>query len=1346
MAVKFSEFNPDKDTWKNYIDRFSYCLLANQIEADELKKANLLSVCGHSLYDLILSLISPQKIESITYVQIKSLLDDHYDPKQNEIVQSYKFHMRNQLDGEKVKDYVANLRKLAIDCNFADLDRTLRDRLVCGIRIKEIQKRLLQQATLSFDQAVKLALTAEMADAGVLIMSTQEQVTMQGAPGPSSVVEPMEVNKIQAKSVQQGNECWRCGKVHGKFCKFRWSRCYICKKTGHIAVVCSSTQEKCKPTEESKFNGLYEDAPCYYVSNKVAPYNVSVKINNQLVDLEVDSGAAYTMIRESTAKEIWNGQIPILSEPKVRLTTWTNSKVVLLGEALVDVRFKDMSKKLKVLIARGEGPNLLGRDWFPELKIELSGILHVRVDSGHVGSILDKYRNIFQPGLGKYTGPVVTIPLKPDAKPTFLKCRPIAFAVKDRVLKEIDRLVADEVLEPVSHSEFASPIVPIIKKDGTVRLCGDYRSTVNKVTETDTYPLPTLNEAFAALQGGAIFSKIDLEQAYTQVVVDEPTSNLLTINTPKGLFKVKRLAFGVKACPGIFQRMMSNLLAEIPGTAVLLDDIVVSGRTTQEHNGRLESVLRVVSNAGLRVNKKKCKFGTGSVEFLGHVIDAAGVHPCQDKIKAILETPAPKDVKHLQAFLGLLNFYDRFLPKKATVAEPLYKLLLKGAKWSWTRNCQQAFEILKTMLTAGDTLVHYDLKKPLFMTCDASQYGLGAVLEHRMEDGTLRPIMFASRTMSGHERNYSQIDKEAAAIVFGLQKFYQYIFGRKVTIRTDHKPLLGIFDPCKPIPNVISPRMLRWTLLLNSYDYEIKYIEGTKIGNADALSRWPSPGCKVNEEENEEINVLLINETPVELLMTARDVAKLSSKDENLSKILFWIRNGWPNKVEDKLKDYYVRKDELSEYNGCILWGSRVVLPKKMHQQVLQELHDNHDGIVMTKAIARSYFWWPGLDGEIERVVQECQICREVRNMPPKVTHRWITPPKPWSRLHIDFAGPFMGKVFLILIDAYSKWPEVKIVNEQSSTMVINKLEEIFTEQGLPDTIVSDNGKAFVSEELKSYLKINGIKQILVPPYHPASNGQAERTVQTVKQKLKKISNQPWATRLNQILYGIRTTPSSVTGKTPAELLNNRKFKTKFDRFHPLSEQAKETEEIIENESKKTREFKTGECVYFRNYRTGPRWLNGMVTKRIGIVRYKIKHGDKIFIRHVNQMLGFTNKCSNRLDNAGNREKDIPQKVDERKKQRESEVEGEEDNEAYGTVRIPSPRHWAEIIGVDGSEDFHVEAPSVNASAVKVSKRTRSSESPPSATPVFKRMTLRELDDSGNSVVSGDDVSDASDN
>lgn len=203
-----------------------------------------------------------------------------------------------------------------------------------------------------------------------------------------------------------------------------------------------------------------------------------------------------------------------------------------------------------------------------------------------------------------------------------------------------------------------------------------------------------------------------------------------------------------------------------------------------------------------------------------------------------------------------------------------------------------------------------------------------------------------------------------------------------------------------------------------------------------------------------------------------------------------------------------------------------MVLPEIMRPKVIEELHKNHDGIVITKAMARSYFWWPAIDKQIEEVVKDCHVCAENRNMPPKVSHQWIKPGKAWSRLHIDYAGPFQGKTFLILIDAFSKWPEVKIVPDMSSGTLIRILRDIFAQQGLPDTIVSDNGRSFVSEEFQRYLESMGIKQVLAAPYHPATNGQAERTVQTVKSKLKKLTGGSWEVRLATMLYGLRTSPN----------------------------------------------------------------------------------------------------------------------------------------------------------------------------------------------------------------------------
>ncbi|KAG8195641.1 hypothetical protein JTE90_004977 [Oedothorax gibbosus] len=288
--------------------------------------------------------------------------------------------------------------------------------------------------------------------------------------------------------------------------------------------------------------------------------------------------------------------------------------------------------------------------------------------------------------------------------------------------------------ESQADKEWATPVVPVVKRDGSIRLCGDYRCTVNKSVKPYTYPLPTVNEVLSTVAGGKVFSKLDLSQAYLQLPVDDATSRLLTLNTHKGLFRVKRLPFGIP---------------------------------------------------------------------------------------------------------GLLNFYGSFLKRRSDILEPLHKLLQKDVPWEWTAEHEEAYKASKGLLTTDDLLVHYDEKLPLILTSDASSYGLGSVLSHLLPNGKEAPVAYYSRTMTKTERNYSQTDKEALAILAGVKKFHSYLLGRRFRIVTDHRPLLGIFNSTKPIPQMISPRVLRWSLSLQAYDYELEYRKGKDIANADALSRLP---------------------------------------------------------------------------------------------------------------------------------------------------------------------------------------------------------------------------------------------------------------------------------------------------------------------------------------------------------------------------------------------------------------------------------------------------------------------------------------------------------------------------
>ncbi|UYV64000.1 K02A2.6-like [Cordylochernes scorpioides] len=689
--------------------------------------------------------------------------------------------------------------------------------------------------------------------------------------------------------------------------------------------------------------------------------------------------------------------------------------------------------------------------------------------------------------------------------------------------------------------------------------------------------------------------------------------------TAAGLYKVKRLPFGLNSAVGTFQRFMDSLLSGINGVAVYLDDVLISGRDCDDLKRKTEKVLLRFRESGLRLKKEKCHFYVPEIEFLGMIIDHKGIHPSEEKLRAIKDARPPSNKRELMSFLGLLNYYERFLNNKATVAEALHRLLDSNSPWNWNKEHQRSFAEVKNLISSKSVLAHFNEDLPILVNCDASEYGVGAILS-QIDHGVERPVVFASRTLNKTERRYAVIDKEALAVIFGVSKFAQYLLGRKFKILTDHKPLVGIFNPKKPIPQVLSPRMLRWCLTLAAYTYSIEYKPGKVNCNADALSRLPLNECPSVVPNPSEVFFIESEHAAI----NSSEVAKLTNKDPILSKVKFWAMNGWPErKVDDKFRDFVSKSSEISVHKDCLLWGSRVIIPERLRKDILNLLHDTHIGIVGTKALARGLCWWPKMDGDIERMISSCAVCLSCSHDPPKTdVYPWIWPSRPWSRLHIDHAGPFQGKLLLVVVDAYSKWIEAKIVSTTSTETTINCLKEIFATHGLPDVIVSDNGTSFTSELFRTFLKRNGVRHILCAPYHAASNGQVERAIQTLKNLLRKNSSGNWTTRLSRSLLSMRIAINSTTQKSPAQLLMNRNLKSLLNKFHPegVSEGRMRQEKRFIRNWKPHRVVNEGQAVIARGYH-GPRWLPGVVREKTGPVSIKVETDEgEILNRHLDQV------------------------------------------------------------------------------------------------------------------------------
>jgi len=458
-------------------------------------------------------------------------------------------------------------------------------------------------------------------------------------------------------------------------------------------------------------------------------------------------------------------------------------------------------------------------------------------------------------------------------------------------------------------------------------------------------------------------------------------------------------------------------------------------------------------------NKQKCLFLHSNIEYLGHVVDEEGIQPTEEKVKAIKKAPAPTNVPQLRSFLGLINYYHTFLPNLAATLTPLYSLLNKRQQCGWNNKQQVAFQCAKDALQSDALLIHYDPAKPLVLACDASDYGVGAVLSHVVDGGKERPIAYISRTLSAAEKHYSQLEKEALAIIFAVKKFHRYLIGRHFTIESDHQPLKTLFGETSKIPNMAPSRIVRWAIILSAYHYSIRYKSGKQLNNADALSRLPRSVS--TSKDCVPADVVAVVDHLSSTAVNAQAVKEWTAKDPILSCVHRFVLSGWPtHKLTSEFQPYVSRKDELSVLDGCVLWSSRVIIPPRGRQPLLEELHNTHLGASKMKALARCYIWWPGMDAEIDNLVKSCSVCQQSRSAPAVAPlHSWEWPSEPWSRLHLDFAGPFMGHMFLLLVDAHSKWLDVHLMDSITSSKTIEKLRMVFATHGLPRKVVIDNDK-----------------------------------------------------------------------------------------------------------------------------------------------------------------------------------------------------------------------------------------------------------------------------------------------
>lgn len=950
--------------------------------------------------------------------------------------------------------------------------------------------------------------------------------------------------------------------------------------------------------------------------------------------MELDSGSGTSVISEDYYNQYFKNCR--LNECKIRLCLYNGHKISPLGSFVADVKYLGIRKSLTIIVIKNGGPPLLGRDFMSEFKLSFNiDNKCIQTESQanlKVNCLLKKYSELFNDELGLFNKFKIQLRLKEGSSPKFFKPRSVPFALKAKVEAEIDRLVDLGILVPVEYSEYATPIVPVLRDNGKVKIAGDFSITLNKDLKIEKYPLPRIEEVFAKLGGGVKYTKCDLSNAYNQFVLSDSdgSQELTTINTSKGLFKYTRLVYGLANGPAIFQRAMETLLVGIKGVSCWYDDICITGPNDEVHLNRLEEVLRRLKEAGLRLQKEKCSFFNDSVTYLGYTIDKNGLRTSPVKIKAILDAPCPTNVTELKRFLGVVNYYRGFIPSASSIMSPLHNLLCKDTNWDWGSKEQVAFEAIKKELASDRVLCHYDPEAKLVLTVDAGPEGLGAILSQRcVGDNVERPLAFASRSLTDSERNYSQVQKEATAIMFGVEHFHQFVYGQSepFILRTDHRPLLSIFGKRKGVSITAALRLQRYALKLSAYNYVIEYISSKKNIVADYFSRAPLKNIGNDPLDNENYSYLNFLDSNI-LPITFKEIKQITSTDSILQTVIRYMNHGWPRKITcPSISPYFHCKLDLQVENGCLFRGHRIVIPVIFRNQLLKELHSGHFGINKTKSIARARMWWPNIDKDIVEYIGSCAACSSVRAAPPRALPApWPQSNQPWQRVHIDYLE--LGNIiYLIVIDSYSKWLECIHMNSgTSTTCLIAKLKELFCIFGIPQTIVSDNDTKINSLEFRNFCNYNGIRYVNSPIYHPASNGQAENSVKTCKKMLKCILNENDVSvkvinnKLLGFLFSYRNTVHTVTGKTPAFLMLGRELRSKLDLIMPTrnSDNLKATDNVIQD-----RMFEVGENVWVKWFILRKHvWVLGKIIKVIGNRLYEIYVGDydTNCIRHINQI------------------------------------------------------------------------------------------------------------------------------
>ena len=759
-----------------------------------------------------------------------------------------------------------------------------------------------------------------------------------------------------------------------------------------------------------------------------------------------------------------------------------------------------------------------------------------------------------------------------DAAPIKQAARRLPFHKRATLKTLLEDLLSKGVISE-SDSPWASPIVLVDKKDGSSRLCVDYRK-LNKMTTPDAYPLPRIDDTLDSLQGCKLFSTMDLASGYFQLELEEVDREKSAFATPIGLYQFNVLPMGVCNGPATFQRAMEKVLSDLLLTnkseicRVFFDDVNVASIEEDGHFSMLQNVFTRFRNANLKLKLKKCHFLQKQVTFLGHCVSEDGVSTMADKVAKVQNWPTPTNVRDLQAFLGLAGYYRRFIKNFSEVAAPLHAVTATNS-FHWTKSCVAAFRILKERLTMAPILAYPDLNADadsFILDTDASQCGMGAVLSQK-QDGRLKVIAYASKLFNKAQKNYSTYDRELLACVTFIDHFRHYLLGKNFELRTDHSALTSLFSSPEP-----KGRRARWLERLTDYQFNIVHRSGTKHSNADALSRVPSSPAESEEEcpQTEDVAVLIpevMIHPPFDVL-TEEEVSVAQLSDPEISTVIAWFDNGSlvrPPEATLVGASRNLRRfaAELGQFvlHAKVLWyksldhehiSLRLVVPPSLQELAVASVHllpgSSHLGIGKTLQHCKDRFYWYGLDKFVKTFIQGCEVCQKTSKRTSSGTAMLqnMQTGYRFERVGVDLIGPLPitdrgNRYILVAVDYFSRWAEAyPLVDTRAETVADVLVREWVCRYGAPHSLHSDQGAQFTSNLFQEMCRVLGVEKTQTTPYHPQGNGLTERFNGTLISFLRPIVQDnvlDWDLKLPQALLSYRSSVHRSLDFTPAMMM-----------------------------------------------------------------------------------------------------------------------------------------------------------------------------------------------------------------